>query len=106
ELTEALKLDPDFALAHDYHGQTTPGPEGLKEMEAAADAAKNLPQGERSLIEGDLAGRRGENAAAQRSFTRLIELAPAYWRGHFALGTTLLNQEKYAEAIPPLKKAT
>ena len=106
ELTEALKLDPDFALAHDYHGQSTPGPEGLKEMETAADAAKNLPEGERSLIEGDLAVRRGENAAAQRSFMRLTELAPAYWRGHFALGTVLLNQEKYADAIVPLKKAT
>ena len=106
ELTEALKLDPDFALAHDYHGQTTPGPEGLKEMETAADVAKNLPEGERSLIEGDLAVRRGENAAAQRSFTRLIEVAPAYWRGHFALGSVLLNQEKYADAVQALKKAT
>jgi tetratricopeptide (TPR) repeat protein len=106
ELTEALKLDPNFALAHDYHGQTTAGPEGLKEMETAADAAKNLPEGERSLIEGDLAVRRGENAAARRSFMRLIEVAPAYWRGHFALGTVLLNQEQYADAVQALKKAT
>src|SRR5262245_25267140 len=34
--SEALKLDPNFALARAYHAVATPGPAGLKELESAA----------------------------------------------------------------------
>src|SRR5262245_38449410 len=36
EFAEALKLDPDFALAHAYHGLATPGAAGLQELELAS----------------------------------------------------------------------
>ena len=36
EFAQALRLDPNFALAHVYHGLATPGAAGLKEIETAA----------------------------------------------------------------------
>ncbi len=106
EFTQALKIDPEFALARAYHGQATPGPDGLKEIEGAAAAAKNLPEAERTLIEGIAANRRGDLAQARASFTRVTELAPDDWRGHRLLGQRLLGDQNYAGAVSALKKAT
>ncbi len=52
EFAQAIALDPDFVLAHVYHGLVTPGPDGLKEIEVAAAAVGRLPEPERMLIEG------------------------------------------------------
>ena len=106
EFEAALKLDPDFALAHAFHGLATPGPDGVKELEAAAAAGSSLPEPERVLIEGANATRRGEVAKATASFVRLAELAPGDWRAHYSLGTQLLNDEKYPESVTALKRAT
>ena len=105
EFAEALKLDPDFALAHAAHGQATPGPEGLKEVEAATVSATALPEAERTMIEGMLASRQNESAKAREAFTKVTQLAPGDWRGHYLLGTLLLGNEDYATAIPALRKA-
>ena len=104
--SQALKLDPDFILARAYHGQATPGPDGLKEIESAREAAGSLPEAERTLIEGIAANRRGDFANARTSYTRLTELAPGDWRGHYLLGQRLLADQKYADAVQALKKAT
>jgi tetratricopeptide (TPR) repeat protein len=106
EFSQALKLDPDFVLARAYHGQATPGPDGLKEIEGAAEAAKNLPEAERTLIEGIAANRRGDFSQARTSFRRVTELAPNDWIGHYALGQRLIADQKYADAVLSLKKAT
>ena len=105
ESAEALKLDPDFALARAVHAQSTPGLEGLTELEAAAAGAAALPEAERTLIEGTLAARRNEPAKARAAYTKLTELAPADWRGHYLLGTLLLTSEEYSAAVPALRKA-
>jgi tetratricopeptide (TPR) repeat protein len=105
EFAEALKLDSDFVLAHAYHGQATPGPEGLKEVEAAATAASALPEAERTMVQGLLATRQGESAKAREAYTKLAESTPADWRGHYLLGTQLLNDEDYAAGVPALRKA-
>jgi tetratricopeptide (TPR) repeat protein len=102
---EALKLDPNFALAHAGHGQATPGREGLKEIEGAAGAGATLPQAERFYIDGLLALRRNENAAARTAFARVADLAPGDWRGYLGLGLAALNEQKYPDAVVPLKKA-
>jgi tetratricopeptide (TPR) repeat protein len=106
EFSQALKLDPNFALAHVYHGLSTPGPDGLKEIEVAAASSSSLPEAERTLIEGAAAGRRGDLAKASAAYTRVTELAPGDWRGHYILGQQLLTNLKVAEAVPALKKAT
>jgi tetratricopeptide (TPR) repeat protein len=105
ELAEALKLDPGFVLAHATHGQATPGPEGLKELEAAAASASALPEAERTMIEGMLASRQNESAKAREAFTKVTQLAPADWRGFYLLGTQLLGAEDYTGAVPALRKA-
>ena len=106
EFSQALKLDPDFALAHAFHGLATPGPDGLKEIQAAAAAAASLPEAERALIEGAAAARSNDSAKAKASYVRVTELVPGDWRGHYSLGQQLLTDQKYAEAIASLKKAT
>ena len=106
EFDEALKLDPDFALARAYKGQATPGGEGLAELSKAAAAAGSLPESERALIQGLDAERRGDVKAAKAAYARVAELAPDDWRGHYALGRTLLGEQKYGEAVEHLKRAT
>lgn len=106
EFNQALKLDPNFALAHVYHGLSTPGPDGLKEIEVTAASSGGLPEAERALIEGAAAGRRGDLAKAAAAYTRVTELAPGDWRGHYILGQQLLTNLKVTEAVPALKKAT
>ena len=101
----ALKLDPDFVLAHAAHGSATPGPDGLKEIEAAASAASALPPAERSLVEGVLAQRQGEVGKARAAFTSMTTTAPGDWRGHYLLGVLLLGSADYAAAVPALRKA-
>jgi tetratricopeptide (TPR) repeat protein len=103
---EALKLDPDFQLAHVYHGQTLPGPDGVKEIDAALAASGSLPPAERALIEGNAANRHGEPGKAEAAFTKVTELAPGDWHGHFALGQQLLNNLKFDASVQALKKAT
>ncbi len=103
---EALKLDPGFVLARAFHGQATPGPDGLKEIEDAAAAASALPEAERVEIEAMLASRRGDNGAAQKALARLIELAPTDWRGYYAQGVLALTEQRYGDAVQSLKKAT
>jgi len=106
ELSQALKLDPDFALARAYHGLVTPGPDGLKELESAAQASASLPEAERTLIQGLAAERRGDLGGAKASYTRLTQLATGDWRAYLVLGQRLLADQNYAEAVQALKKAT
>jgi len=106
EFSEALKLDPDFVLAHVFHGQSVPGPEGLKELEVAAAGASGLPEAERLFVEAALADRRGESAKRRELATRLTQAAPGDWRSHNMLGFFLLDEHKFADAIPSLRKAT
>ena len=82
EFNQALKLDPDFVLAHAYHGLATPGPDGLKEIESAAAAAGSLPEAEARPDRGHRRGpaRRASPRPARRS-SALAELAPGDWRG-------------------------
>jgi tetratricopeptide (TPR) repeat protein len=105
ELTAALKLDPGFALARTELGVVTPGPDGLKEMEAAAAGAKGLPEPERLMIEGALAVRRGDATAGIEAFRRMTELVPSYARGHYVLAATLAGQGRNDEAITSVRKA-
>jgi tetratricopeptide (TPR) repeat protein len=106
EFEQAIKLDPDFALARAFHGQVTPGPDGLKETESAAAAAAKLAEPERVFIEAIAANRRGDITASRTALARLTEIAPADWRGHYTLGQQLLLDQKYADAVASLKKAT
>lgn len=105
EFAQALTLDPNFALAHVYHGLATPGAAGVKEIDVALATASRLPEAERMLIEGAAASRHGNTAAALAAYARLTELVPGDWRAHFVRGQQLLNAQKYAEAALSLRRA-
>ena len=106
EFEEALKLDPDFVLARAYHGQATPGGDGLAELSKAVAGAGSLPEAERALVQGFDAERRSDFTAARAAYARVAELAPDDWRGHYGLGRILLGQQRYGEAVEHLKRAT
>jgi len=101
----ALKLDPAFVLAQAEHGVATPGLEGLKEIEAAAAAAKDVSEGERALIDAFASQRKGDPGAVVAALRRLTDAAPGYSRGHSLLGAVLLNQGKEEDGVASLKKA-
>ena len=90
EFEAALKIDSAFPLAHAFHGLSVPGPEGLKEIDAAAAAASGLPEAERTLIEGIAAARRGDTSKSIALYTKVTELTPGDWRSHYVLGQQLL----------------
>ena len=104
--SQALERDPDFVLARALRGQATPGAEGLKQLESAAAMTSGVTDGERALVEGLVATRRGEIAPARAAYTKLTQIAPGDWRGHYYLGINLMNDQKYAEATQSLKRAT
>src|SRR3954468_1669694 len=62
ELDQALKLDPDFALALAYKGRSTPGPEGAAALDQANAKAASLPNEEKLFLSAMLATRRAEFA--------------------------------------------
>ena len=106
ELDQAVKLDPDFLSARMLRGVVTPGPDGVKELDAAVALAGSLPEAERLYIAGAAAVRHGEFEKAEASVTRLTELAPGDARAFYALGQVQLFAQKYADAAAALRKAT
>ena len=106
EFKQALALDPDFVSARAYLGVATPGAEGLKELEQANSSASALPETERLFVEGSLASRRGELDKSTSLYTELTQKASGDWRAFATLGQQLAVQQKHAEAIQALRKAT
>jgi tetratricopeptide (TPR) repeat protein len=105
EFAQALKLDPNFILAHAYHGGMTPGADGLKEVESAEAAARDLPEAERALVEAIAAARRDDHSKAKAACARLTELVPADWHAHYVYGEELLTMQDFAEALSEARKA-
>lgn len=117
EVNQAIKLDPDFALAIALRGTASPGPRGLADLEQAnakAHATTTAPTGaqspavsnpERLLIEAALASRRGEFAKSEGLYRQVTTAAPGDWRAYMSLAQQLSSQNKFAEAIEVLNKA-
>jgi tetratricopeptide (TPR) repeat protein len=117
ELNQAIKLDPDFAMAYAYRGVSTQGPRGIADLEQAntkAHATTTAPTGaqspavsnaERLLIEAVLTARRGEPAKSEALYRQVIEAAPGDWRAHMGLAQQLTFQDKFKETIDELNKA-
>ena len=106
EFDEAIKLDPDFALALAYRGIVTPGRKGLEDIEQAKAKAGPVSKGEQMLIDAMLAGRRGEQARSVEIWGQLADAFPDDWRVHMGRGAQLYGSEKYDEAIVSFTKAT
>lgn len=105
EFDQAIKLDPDFALALADRGTSTPGPQGLKDIEDAKAKSASASKEEQLLIDASLAGRRGELAKAEAAWSQLAAAAPGDWRVHMGRGSQLVFAQKYPEAVDSLNKA-
>ncbi|MBP7147882.1 MAG: tetratricopeptide repeat protein [Acidobacteria bacterium] len=105
QLRRAIELDPGFALAHAYLGNTTPGPEGVAHLERASGLAAKASEAERVLIQSALAGARGDGAKSQQLALRLAELAPRDWHAQFLAGQSLLFSRQEDKGITYLQKA-
>lgn len=105
QFRKAIDLDPEFALAHAYLGQSTPGSSGLRELERAAALSKELPPAERLLIEAMLAQRQGAEEAARGLWRQLAEIAPRDWRIQQAWGERLAGDRRWAGAAVALQQA-
>lgn len=105
-MDEALKSDPDFALALMYRGIVTPGPKGLADIEQAKAKGALASTGEQMLIDAVLAGRRGELARSEELWAKLADSYGDDWRVHMGRGAQLYGSEKYDEAIASLTRAT
>jgi Flp pilus assembly protein TadD len=106
EFDEAVKLDPDFALALMYRGNVTPGLKGLQDIEQAKAKAASASNGEQMLIDATLAGRRGEQAKSLEIWGQLADAFSNDWRVHMGRGAQLYGSEEYDKAIDSFKKAT
>src|SRR5207244_12057193 len=102
---QALRLEPDFALAMAYHGSDTPGPDGAKELEAADAKAASLSKPEQLLIGAMLASRHSEFAKADDLWKQATDAVPTDWRVQMGRGTQLFLLERYADAIDALNTA-
>ena len=106
EFDQALKLDPDFALALAYRGTVTPGPEGAKEMEEAGAKAASVSKPEQLFIGALVADRHNDFAKADDLWKQAADTVPTDWRVHMGRGLHYYTEEKYAEAIDAFNKAT
>ena len=62
QFQKAIRMDPDFALAHAYLGSALTGAEGLAELDRAVALSAKLPVAERDLIGAMATRRRGDEA--------------------------------------------
>jgi tetratricopeptide (TPR) repeat protein len=106
ELDQAIKLDPDFALALAYRGLAIPGADGLKDLEQASAKAPAASKPEQLLIAALLSGRKSDFTKSTDLWKQLTEAVPGDWRAHMGRGTQLFTLGKYSEALEVMAKAT
>ena len=104
---EAIRLKPDFYLAHVQLGNELDYEDRYDEAIASYNRAIKLkPEEASAYFEIGIAQRRkGRNADAEKSFRNVILLAPNYSPGHVNLGVALIALNRSSEAVPALQKA-
>ncbi|MEN0063197.1 MAG: tetratricopeptide repeat protein [Myxococcota bacterium] len=106
DFDQALELDPGFVRAKAMLGSLKPGNEGLALLVEANEAAGELPEAERILIQSMLANAKGRQAESIELLERVAELAPKDWRVQMQLGNVAFFQDDYDAALNYLQKAT
>jgi Flp pilus assembly protein TadD len=103
----AIKLQPDYALAHDSLGSALQEQKKLDEAIAAHRKAielqPNFPQAHHNLGQALLAQNKLDESI--RASRKAIELDPTFAGAHVNLGAALLGLAKVDEAIPHFRKA-
>jgi tetratricopeptide (TPR) repeat protein len=110
EYRRATELDPGFALAHyELARMGTMGEIGEAARrgheEAALRLQDRLPAKERAMLLASTAAAGGRHAEAEDLYRSVAADYPEEEDVHLALGALLLDQERAAEAVPPLERA-
>lgn len=104
EFKEALRADPDFALAHAYLGHLLPAPEGPDHAARALSISSAYPQAERLFIEAQVSQARGEDVRVRELRTRVATLAPGDYRAHFELAEQLYDDGRFEAAAKSFRR--
>jgi tetratricopeptide (TPR) repeat protein len=103
---EAVRREPDFALAHNELGLTLATQSRPAEAEGAYRMAirvdPRLALAHYNL--GRLLHDQGRAAEAERAYREAIRLQPDYAKAHCHLGLLLENQGKFADALNSLRR--
>jgi tetratricopeptide (TPR) repeat protein len=95
---KAIKLDPNFALAHCYVGYYSHGSDGPAELQRAVELSMGLPEPERLFIQLYAAKRKGDEPAMASSLNRLYELIPNDPRISFEVGQRAFEHGEWERA--------
>jgi tetratricopeptide (TPR) repeat protein len=100
-----VAADPNFALGVYYLSAVTPGPEGQKHLEKAAELARAASEGERRFIEAMVVARGKTPADALEPLQKLSADYPGERVLSMLVGQNLAQQGRYADAIAAFQKA-
>ena len=116
-LTQAIELDPGFALAHAalartymswYRDGVDPSPQRLAQMRRALDAAlalqPDLPETHMQLGAYYYEGLR-DYASAERALKRTLELMPSAAHAYELFAYMRMDQARWSDAVQLLEKA-
>lgn len=104
---QALKKDPDFAIAHLNYGMTSNDVKILLvELNKALELIENISEGERLLILGAQASLSGLSTSQLEYYLKLVKLYPQDERAHYLLGNHYFFQQDYNLAIGAYRRAT
>jgi DNA-binding winged helix-turn-helix (wHTH) protein/TolB-like protein/Tfp pilus assembly protein PilF len=107
EYKQAIELDPNSAVAHDWYGQYLARFRRFDEAIGHAEIARRLePTNPATLVHAGIvyyeAGRLNEAMAIYRS---ALELEPDYWAAHHGMGRSYLVKGEYLKSIPHFEAA-
>lgn len=104
---DALRLDPNFPLAHANMGVALAGQGKIEQAiihyEKALQANPNCPEVNNNLAEA--LARQGKINLAVKHYEKAIQLNPSYAEAHYNLGNVMLEQGKINQAVNRYKEA-
>ncbi|MCH7939347.1 MAG: tetratricopeptide repeat protein [Candidatus Marinimicrobia bacterium] len=104
--SQAIEMDPEFALAHWARAQTVATNKEFREhLDRAGALAPNVSEGERLLIEASQAAADNNPVKAMQLRKRLVRRYPKDKRAHFALAASYGAQNEFDKAIAEYEKA-
>ncbi|MCP4582587.1 MAG: tetratricopeptide repeat protein [candidate division Zixibacteria bacterium] len=102
----AVKADPNFALAYLNLGFTLPSAkEFFETFDKARALTDQISEGERLWILGVEAGNNGRPLVQREYYLRMVKLYPNDERAHNLLGNYYFGQQKYETAIEQYEEA-
>ena len=104
--SDAIKEDPNFAIAYLYRAQTQPAPkEAFADLKKANSLSDKVSEAERLQISGLEAGVNGNSMKQKEDYEKLVSLYPKNARALTLLGGYYYGQQNYKKALEEYKKA-